>query len=61
MYQHLNHKVPEGEEDKQETENLLEKIMKENLPNLVKEIDKSRKLRESQISWTQRGPHHDTS
>ena len=30
--------VPEGEEEEQEIENLLEKIMKENLPNLVKEI-----------------------
>ena len=31
--------VPEGEEEEQEIENLLEKIMKENFPNLVKEID----------------------
>ena len=31
--------VPEGEEEKQEIENLFEKIMKENFPNLVKEID----------------------
>ena len=30
--------MPEGEEE-QETENLFEKIMKENFPNLVKEID----------------------
>ena len=30
--------VPEGEEE-QETENLVEKIMKENFPNLAKEID----------------------
>ena len=30
---------PEGEEEEQEIENLLEKIMKENLPNLAKEID----------------------
>ena len=30
--------VPEGEQQ-QETENLLEQIMKENFPNLVKEID----------------------
>ena len=29
----------EGEEEKQEIENLFEKIMKENFPNLVKEID----------------------
>ena len=31
--------VPEGEEEEQETENLFEKIMKENFPNLAKEID----------------------
>ena len=31
--------VPEGEEEQQEIENLLEKIMKDNFPNLTKEID----------------------
>ena len=31
--------VPEGKEDDQEIENLLEKIMTENFPNLVEEID----------------------
>ena len=31
--------VPKGEEEEQEIENLFEKIMKENFPNLVKEID----------------------
>ena len=31
--------MPEGEEKEQEIANLFEKIMKENLPNLVKEID----------------------
>ena len=31
--------VPEREEDEQEIENLFEKIMKENFPNLAKEID----------------------
>ena len=31
--------MPEGEEDKQEIENLFEQIMKENFPNLAKEID----------------------
>ena len=31
--------VPEGEEEEQEIENLFEKIMKKNFPNLVKEID----------------------
>ena len=32
-------RVPEGEEQQQEIENLFEQIMKENFPNLVKEID----------------------
>ena len=31
--------VPEGEEKEQEIGNLFEKIIKENFPNLVKEID----------------------
>ena len=31
--------VPEGEEEKQEIENLFETIIKENFPNLVKVID----------------------
>ena len=31
--------MPEGEEEEQEVENLVEQIMKENFPNLAKEID----------------------
>ena len=31
--------LPEGEEKEQEIGNLFEKIMKENFPNLVKELD----------------------
>ena len=31
--------VPEGEEEERKIENLFEKIMKENFPDLVKEID----------------------
>ena len=31
--------VPEGEEAEQEVENLFEQIMKENFPNMAKEID----------------------
>ena len=31
--------MPEGEEEEQKIENLFEKIMKENSPNLAKEID----------------------
>ena len=32
-------RVPEGEEEEQKIENLFEQIMKENFPNLAKEID----------------------
>ena len=39
--------VPEGEEEEQEIEILFEKIMKENLPNLAKEID-FQEVREAQ-------------
>ena len=42
--------VPEGEEREQDVENLLEKIMKETCPNLVKEID-------IQVQKAQRLPH----
>ena len=41
-FQHSNIRiigVPEGEEQQQEIENLFEQIMKENFPNLAKEID----------------------
>ena len=31
--------VPEGKEEQQETENLFEKVMKKNFPNVAKEID----------------------
>ena len=31
--------VPDGEKEEQEIGNLFENIMKENLPNLAKEID----------------------
>ena len=55
--------VPEREEEKQEMENLFENIMKENFPNLAKEINfqNSRKLRKSQRSWTQGSTHQGTS
>ena len=41
-FKHTNIQIivfPNGEENEQEIENLLVKIMKENFPNLVKEID----------------------
>ena len=42
--------MPEGEEKKQEIGNLFENIMKENFPNLVKEIVR-------QVQGTQRVPN----
>ena len=39
--------VPKGQEEEQEIENLFEKIMKENFPDLAKEID-FQEVRESQ-------------
>ena len=41
-FKHSNIRIiglPEGEEEEQEIENLFEQIMKENFPNLAKEID----------------------
>ena len=39
--------VPEGEDEEQKIENLFEQIMKENVPNLAKEID-FREVQEAQ-------------
>ena len=39
--------MPEGEKEEQEIENLFQKIMKENFPNLAKEID-FQKVQEAQ-------------
>ena len=39
MFQHLNHRGARRRKEEKEMENLFEKIMKYNFPNLVKEID----------------------
>ena len=39
MFQYPNYRVPKGEEQQQEIENLFEQIMKENFLSLAKEID----------------------
>ena len=39
MFQHSNHRGARGEEEEQEIENLFENIMKENFPNMAKQID----------------------
>ena len=55
--------MPKGEEEDQDIENLFEQIMKENFPNLAKEIgfQESRKLGQSQRSWTPGSTHQGTS
>ena len=55
--------VPEGEEEEQKIENWFEQIMKENFPNLAKEIDfqEVQEAQESQKSWTQGSTHQGTS
>ena len=39
MFQYPNYRSAREEEEDQEIENLLEKVMKENFPNLAKKID----------------------
>ena len=39
MFQYLNHRGARRRRQQQETENLFEQIIKENFPNLAKEID----------------------
>ena len=51
--------IPEGEDEEQGIENLFQKVMMENFPNLMKH--KSRNHRKSQSRGTQRGPLQDTS
>ena len=55
--------VPVGEEEGQKIENSFEQIMKENFPNLAKEIG-FQEVQEAQRvprSWTQGGTHQGTS
>ena len=53
--------IPEGGESEQGIKNPFEKIKTKNFPNLGKEKDtQTRKLRESQSSWTQRSLHQET-
>ena len=50
---------PEGEEQEQEVENLFEQKMKENFPNLEKEID-FQEVREAQRVPKKLGPKRNT-
>ena len=49
--------MPEGEEEEQEIDNLLEQIMKENFPNLAKEID-LQEVQEAQSVPRKHTPRH---
>ena len=51
--------MPEGEEEEQEIENLFENIMKENFPNLAKEID-FQEVQEAQRVPKKLDPRRDT-
>ena len=51
--------VPEGEEEEQELENLIGQIMKENFPNLAKEID-FQEVQEAQIVPKKLDPRRNT-
>ena len=54
--------IPKGEEEGQGIENLFEKVMMENFPNLMREKSpKSRKHRESQTRGNQRASLQDTT
>ena len=55
--------VTDGEEEEQKIENLFEQIMKENFPNLAKEMD-FQEVQEAQSpkkTWTQGSMHQGTS
>ena len=53
--------MPEEEEEKQENENLFEKIMKENFPDLVKEMDiQVQEAQRVPNKMDTKGPHQDT-
>ena len=54
MFQYLNYRVPEGEEQQQETENSFE-----NFPNLAKEID-FQEVQEAQKVPKKLGPKRNT-
>ena len=51
--------VPEGEEEEQKLENLFEQIMRENFPNLAKEID-FQEVQEAQRVPKKLGPRRNT-
>ena len=54
--------MPQREEEEQEIENIFKQIMKENFPNLVKELDMQvQDAQKAQRSWIREETHQDTS
>ena len=54
--------IPEGEEEEQGMENLFEKVMTENFPNLMREkVTEIKKHKEFQTRGSQRSQMQDTS
>ena len=53
--------MPEGEEKRQEIENLFEKIMKENFPNFVKKVDIYIQVQEAQRVPNKLDPKRNTT
>ena len=53
--------IPEGEDNDQRIENLFEKVMMENFPNLMREKVTQIQETQSQARGTQRDPLQDTS
>ena len=51
--------IPEWEEKEKGTENIFEKIMAENFPNLKETAIKIQEAQGPQTSWTQTVPHQD--
>ena len=67
MQDNMKHKnihrigIPEGEKEEREIENLFERVMMENFPNLRREKVTQIQETQSQTRGTQRGPQQDTS
>ena len=61
MQQYSHYRDSRGEEREQGIENLFEKIMKENFPNLMKSYVSSGSNKGPQSRRTQRGPLKDTA
>ena len=59
MFQHLNHRSARRRRGRAR-KNLFEKIMKENFPNLVKEIDRLPEVQEAQTVPKKLDPRSDT-